>query len=95
MSGPHPYFVYLLWSPAGRRFYIGVTDDVSRRLAQHNAGISTWTRRFAGSWQLLWSTSFPSLSEARCFERLLKRQKSGTGLWRLTGVEPPLDLPGS
>ncbi|MGQ9661939.1 MAG: GIY-YIG nuclease family protein [Kiritimatiellia bacterium] len=30
------YSDYGLWSPLGRYFYIGVTHDVARRLAQHN-----------------------------------------------------------
>ena len=26
-----PYFVYALWSPSGRRFYIGISDNPSAR----------------------------------------------------------------
>jgi predicted GIY-YIG superfamily endonuclease len=31
-----PYFVYILWSPAGRRFYIGISENLVYRLQQHN-----------------------------------------------------------
>jgi predicted GIY-YIG superfamily endonuclease len=46
------YFVYVLQSQSNR-LYIGITDNVSHRLEQHNAGISKWTRG-KGSWRLIW-----------------------------------------
>jgi predicted GIY-YIG superfamily endonuclease len=52
------YRVYVLQNFA-ERFYIGVTEDVARRLAQHNAGDSRWTRG-KGRWRLVWeSESLP------------------------------------
>ncbi|HMP89675.1 MAG TPA: GIY-YIG nuclease family protein, partial [Kiritimatiellia bacterium] len=59
------YYCYVLWSSTGQKHYIGVTNDVSRRLADHNAGISKWTKRYAGSWQLIWQKAFPALGDAR------------------------------
>ncbi len=88
MVPPSQYWVYVLWSPDHRRFYIGLTDDVQRRLAQHNQGRSFWTRRYAGSWQLAFQRAFDSLSDARRFELTLKRQKCGCGFWKLTGLDP-------
>jgi len=78
------YCVYALAIPDGR-FYIGLTDDVDRRLAQHNFGVSIWTRH-RGPWQLVWSKGPLSLTEARKLERLLKRQKGGQGFFNLTGL---------
>ena len=80
------YFTYVLWSPAGQCFYIGVTANVLRRLAQHNDGLSRWTSRHAGTWELVWQREFPNLSEARKCEELLKRQKGGDGFFHLTGL---------
>ncbi|MEW5746390.1 MAG: GIY-YIG nuclease family protein [Nitrospirota bacterium] len=31
-----PYFVYIVKSASSSQFYIGHTDNLSRRLAQHN-----------------------------------------------------------
>jgi predicted GIY-YIG superfamily endonuclease len=82
------HHVYVLWSAPARRFYIGVTGNVATRLAQHNSGESRWTKRHAGSWELVWSRTFLSLGEARQCENLLKRQKHGDGFWKVTGLHP-------
>ena len=81
-----PYRVYLLSNPAGRH-YIGLSEDVELRLNQHNSGVSQWTRN-RGPWRLLWQSDEFSLAEARRLESLLKRQKGGAGLYRLTGLRP-------
>jgi hypothetical protein len=38
------YNVYILRNPAGK-LYIGMTEHLQKRLADHNSGISTWTRQ--------------------------------------------------
>ena len=86
MSGVD-YFVYVLRNPAGRH-YIGLTDDVRRRVAQHNDGVSVWTRR-RGPWFLVWKSQSLSLTEARKLEILLKRQKGGSGFYEMTGLSRP------
>jgi putative endonuclease len=60
---PAAYRVYVLQSVAGR-FYIGVAADVAKRLAQHNAGSSRWTKG-KGPWRLVWQGELLSLSAAR------------------------------
>ena len=81
------YWVYVLWSQTRRRFYIGVSEDADQRLIDHNAGVSQWTRG-TGPWKKIWQREFASLSEARQFENLLKKQKGGQGFWNLTGLNP-------
>jgi len=87
MDDCKPYYVYVLWSEVGTRFYIGVTDDVQRRIADHNGGVSKWTKRYAGSWRLVWHEHCPSLGVARTLENWLKRQKRGNGFWLRTGLD--------
>ena len=77
--------VYVLWSVSRKRFYIGVSENPERRLREHNSGVSRWTRG-KGPWVKVWQRSFPSLSEARRFENLLKSQKAGHGFYRLTSL---------
>ena len=75
------YQVYVLVNQAGKR-YIGLSGDVAKRLADHNAGVSKWTAKYA-PWMLLWTSRVISLGEARRLESLMKRQKGGVGLDRL------------
>ena len=83
-----PYFVYVLWSPSGGRFYIGISEDVEFRLSQHNSGeYKGWTNRYP-PWTLVYSTSFRNYGDARRHELELKRQKGGTGFFQLTGLRP-------
>jgi len=80
------YFCYVLWSPVGQKFYIGMTENITARLAQHNAGLSRWSKRYAGSWELVWHRQFDSLREARQFEADLKRHRGGNGFFAATGL---------
>jgi putative endonuclease len=81
------YRVYVLHNRE-RKFYIGLSDDVERRLQQHNSGVSTWTRG-KGPWTLIWQSTEMSLPEARKLELLLKRQKGGDGFYKIIGLSRP------
>jgi len=78
------YRVYVVQNHKGR-FYVGLSDDVERRINQHNAGDSRWTRG-KGPWILIWQSAEMNLSDARKLELLLKRQKGGKGFYRLIGL---------
>jgi len=81
---PATYRVYILQNREGR-FYIGLSDDVARRVEQHNAGSSKWTKG-KGPWTLIWQSEEMNLSSARKLELLLKRQKGGVGFYRMIGL---------
>jgi predicted GIY-YIG superfamily endonuclease len=70
------FYVYLLQSSnhAGRR-YVGVTEDLRRRLVDHNAGASPHTAKFR-PWRLVTYIAFSSRWQAQAFERYIK---SGSG----------------
>jgi putative endonuclease len=72
---PATYRVYLIVNDTGRR-YIGISENVTKRLSDHNAGLSKWTAKYR-PWILFWTSNEMSLSEARKLENLLKRQKGG------------------
>ena len=82
------YRVYVLRNST-HRHYIGVSDDVTRRLDQHNTGVSRWAGA-NGPWSLVWQSDPLPLGEARKLENLLKRQKGGSGFYRLTGLARPV-----
>jgi putative endonuclease len=69
-------YVYLLRSESviGQR-YVGVTSDLKQRLADHNAGKSPHTSKYA-PWKLVTYTAFSDERQAETFERYLK---SGSG----------------
>ncbi len=78
------YRVYVIQNPVGR-FYIGISENVEVRLAQHNEGVSKWTKN-RGPWTLRWTSEAMSITDARKLENFLKRQKGGDGFYRHTGL---------
>jgi predicted GIY-YIG superfamily endonuclease len=78
------YWVYVLQNLSGK-FYIGLTDNMERRLTDHNTGVSKWTKK-RGPWELAWQKGPMSLTDARKLENWLKRQKGGNGFFNLTGL---------
>jgi putative endonuclease len=81
------YRVYVIQNRE-EKFYIGLSDDVDRRVQQHNSGVSKWTRG-KGPWTPIWQSREMSLSNARKLELLLKRQKGGDGFYRIIGQLRP------
>ena len=69
-------YVYLLQSESfvGQR-YVGITSDLKRRLAEHNARKSPHTSKYA-PWKLVTYIAFSDELKAEIFERYLK---SGSG----------------
>ena len=71
-----PRFVYVLRSSVSQeRYYVGLTSDVTRRLAVHNSGGSVHTAHDR-PWALVTSVEFSNPASAVAFERYLK---SGSG----------------
>ena len=70
------WYVYLLESEIteGER-YVGITSDLKRRLAEHNAGKSSHTSKFR-PWRIVTYMAFSNQAKATSFESYLK---SGSG----------------
>ena len=62
--------VYVLRNPGGR-LYIGQTEDLERRLAEHAAGLSRWTSRH-GLWELVHDEIHVTRAAAMAREKALK-----------------------
>ncbi len=69
-------YVYVLGTVANNRHltYVGWSDDVARRLAQHNSGKGARSTR-GRVWVLLHAERFASRSEAMSREWHLKRDR--------------------
>jgi putative endonuclease len=69
-------YVYILQSKSKTdQIYVGSTQDLRRRLAEHNSGKSLHTRKSL-PWRLLFYAAFPEKQLAENFEKYLK---SGSG----------------
>ncbi|MDP4009208.1 MAG: GIY-YIG nuclease family protein [bacterium] len=65
------YVVYLLKSSVVKKSYVGVTNDIGRRIAEHNSGKHFYTERHM-PWKIVYTEEFPSFDEARKREKYLK-----------------------
>jgi putative endonuclease len=71
------FVVYAIYNPDAGKTYIGQTEDITRRLRQHNEHeFKSYTARFPGEWELIYSESVATRSEAIKREKQLK---SGNG----------------
>ena len=76
--------VYVLKSREGLR-YIGCTEDLARRIQEHNSPENRgWTRR-GSSWEVIYTEEYGTLGEARVREKWMK---SGVGRGYLKRILP-------
>ena len=71
------YYVYIL---ANRRYgvlYVGVTNDLLRRMMQHRAKVVPGFTKEYGVIRLVYFEEYASITEARARERSLKRWRRG------------------
>lgn len=67
------HIVYILISKnSPGRIYIGITDDLEKRLDKHNAFESSYSKRYA-PWRLESYFAFSNQKQANAFERYLKQ----------------------
>ena len=64
------YYVYVLLSENGEK-YVGYTNDVDRRLEEHNAGGNVSTR--GRQWNIVYYEAFLTKRDAQERERKLKQ----------------------
>ena len=69
------YYIYVLISIVYASRYIGSTDDLGRRLREHNKGKCKYTKGRM-PWKLVYSEEFETRAEAMKREKFLK---SGQG----------------
>ena len=78
------YFVYILFSESLNRFYIGTTDDVNKRLHEHNTGHYDNSFTIKGiPWSLFHVIECMNSKQAFELERFIKKMKSAVFIRRL------------
>ena len=81
---PTSSFVYILASKRNGTLYVGVTNDLARRLSEHKAKlVPGFTRKFGVS-LLVYFEAFDSVLEARAREHSLKRWRRA---WKVALIE--------
>ncbi len=74
-SGVKMFFVYAIESLNRNYIYVGITNDLQRRVSEHNDGYNKTTRPYA-PFKLIYYEEFVTRSDARNREKYLK---SGIG----------------
>jgi putative endonuclease len=79
------FHLYILQSETSSRYYIGQTQNLSSRVAYHNANYSKSLRN-RGPWKLVYSEAFATRSEAVRRERQIKSWKDHNMIKRLVSA---------
>ena len=69
------YCTYVLYNKDFDKYYIGHTNDLRRRLSEHNSKRSKYTKSYPG-WMLSFFKEFETRSETMNFEKKLKSFKN-------------------
>jgi putative endonuclease len=79
-----PFFVYILASKPNGTLYVGMTDDLTKRIWRHrNEGFPGFTKRY-GVKTLVWFETHDSRGSAFVRERRLKKWERA---WKLALIE--------
>ncbi len=65
------YYVYILKSEIKEKTYVGFTNNLERRIKEHNSGKSKFTGKYT-PWRVIYQEKFATLVEARVRELYLK-----------------------
>jgi len=84
MSRDHNYYVYMLASKLGGTLYIGVTNDLARRVSEHRLGeASKFTKKY-NVFTLVWYEPHTDINVAINRE---KRLKNWNRKWKIALIE--------
>ncbi len=70
------FFVYILYSVTADKYYVGHTENIERRLSEHNNKQTRFTSSLAKDWIVKYSKSYITRTEAMKAERTIKSKKS-------------------
>ena len=70
------YYVYLLQSRQNKSLYIGCTNNIVRRIKEHNDGAEYHTKKYL-PWKLIYFEGYRSKADAYSREKSLKLHAQG------------------
>lgn len=65
------FSLYILKSVNYQKTYVGFTDNIDRRIYEHNSGQGTFTKRYK-PWKLVYSEKYDTFELARTREKFFK-----------------------
>ena len=77
-----PFFVYILYSLTKDKFYIGFTSHLEERIIRHNQKSKGFTGHI-NDWEMMYSESYATKSEALAREKQIKSWKSRSKIQQL------------
>ena len=84
MKTIHQYYVYILASKIRGTLYIGITNDLQRRVYEHKIGIKKGFTQKYGVNRLMYFEAFQNINEAIKREKNLKKWKRD---WKIRLIE--------
>ena len=78
------FFVYILSNRRNGVLYVGVTNDMVRRISEHKSNVVPGFTSNYGVMRLVYFEEYPSILEARARERTMKRWHRG---WKIALIE--------
>ena len=76
------FTLYILYSPSHTRTYVGQTENLQRRIKEHNQGKVRSTKAYV-PWEMIWSEEFMSRDDALKSE---KYYKSSAGRQKIKNI---------
>ena len=81
-------YVYILTNKPMGVLYIGVTDDLPRRIEQHRPrSVAGFAKRYNCE-RLVWFEEFENIHDARAFERQMKKWNRAWKVNRIVSMNP-------
>ena len=84
MKTIHQYYVYILASKIRGTLYIGMTNDLQRRVYEHKTGIKKGFTQKYGVERLVYFEAFQNIEEAIAKEKNMKKWKRN---WKIRLIE--------
>ena len=70
------YTTYILYSKTIKQFYTGQTEDLERRIMEHNRGKTPFMKRGI-PWELVYHKAYETRAEAMQDEKRIKKRGAG------------------
>ena len=81
-------YVYILASKRDGTLYIGVTNDLGRRIGEHRSGAVPGFTRTYGVHRLVWYECYGDIRDAIAREKAMKKWRQAWKLARIEEINP-------